>query len=99
MPAAWAVLLRSAGRAAGTPAARPRASDRADVLRLRALLALRGVELDALRLVQRPVAAAAEGGEVAEDVGAPAVLLDEAEALLGVEPLHSALGHLVLVPC
>src|SRR3954451_23272871 len=99
MPAAWAVLLRSAGRAAGSPAARPPTSDRADVLRLRALLALRDVELDALRLVQRAVAAAGDGREVAEHVGAAAVLLDEAEALLRVEPLHCALGHVVLVPC
>src|SRR4051794_36415997 len=69
-----------------------RRSDRADVLRLRALLALGDVELDALRLVERLVAAPRDRREVAEHVGAAAVLLDEAEALLRVEPLHCALG-------
>src|SRR3954468_20925694 len=70
-------------------------SDRADVLRLGALLALRDVELDLLALVERLVALGDDGGVVAEDVGAAAVLGDEPEALLRVEPLHSALSHAV----
>src|SRR5918997_537410 len=60
----------TAGEPWGSGAVSRRRSDRADVLRLRALLALGDVELDALRLVQRPVAAPADRGEVAEDVGA-----------------------------
>src|SRR3954463_9872069 len=73
----------------------PRGSDRADVLRLGALLALRDVELDLLALVEGLVALRDDGGVVAEDVGAAAVLGDEPEALLRVEPLHSALSHAV----
>src|SRR3712207_5331848 len=72
-------------------------SDGADVLRLRALLALRHVELDPLGLVERAVAGTRDRREVAEDVGTAAVLLDEAEALLRVEPLRSALSHVVLL--
>src|SRR3954464_4809337 len=74
---------------------RPLRSDRADVLRLGALLALRDVELDLLSLVEGLVAVGDDGGVVAEDVGAAAVLGDEPEALLRVEPLHSALSHAV----
>src|SRR3954463_1547881 len=78
---------------------KPLRSDRADVLRLGALLALRDVELDLLSLVEGLVAVGDDGGVVAEDVGAAAVLGDEPEALLRVEPLHSALSHAVLIPC
>jgi hypothetical protein len=53
-----------------------------------ALRALRHVELDALVLVERTVAVSRDRRVVHEDVGAAAVLSDEAEALLGVEPLH-----------
>src|SRR4051812_18301171 len=74
---------------------KPLRSDRADVLRLGALLALRDVELDLLPLVEGLVAVGDDGGVVAEDVGAAAVLGDEPEALLRVEPLHSALSHAV----
>src|SRR3954466_3822697 len=70
-------------------------SDRPDVGGLRALLALRHVELDALVLVERAVAVGLDRREVHEDVGAAAVLCDEAEALLSVEPLHRALRHAV----
>src|SRR4051812_218219 len=74
----------------------PAGSDRADVLRLRALLALRGVELDALVLVEALVAGSGDGGVVDEHVLAAVIGSDEAEALLAVEPLHSALCHVVL---
>src|SRR5262245_27997808 len=81
----------------------PQNSDGADVLRLGALLALRGVELDALVLIEALVAAIGDGGEVDEDVLAAVVGGDEAEALLAVEPLHGALGqcHVLLrvEPC
>src|SRR4051794_7895559 len=72
--------------------------ERADVLRLRALLALRDVELHALVLLQRLVALPLDRAEVAEDVGAAVVLRDEAEALLRVEPLHCSLCHVLIVP-
>ena len=70
-----------------------RCSDRADVLRLRALLALTDLELDALVLLERAVAAALDGLEVHENVRVTAVGGDEAEALLRVEPLDGALRH------
>src|SRR4051794_19555407 len=60
----------------------PAGSDRADVLRLRALLALRGVELDALVLVEALVAGSGDGGVVDEHVLAAVIGSDEAEALL-----------------
>src|SRR4051794_21517147 len=68
-------------------------SERANVLRLRALGALRDVELDLLVLVQGLVALALDGRVVHEDVVAAVLLRNEAEALLGVEPLDSALSH------
>src|SRR5690606_696041 len=68
-------------------------SERADVLRLRALRALGDVELDLLVLVQRLVAVGLDGRVVHEDVVAAVLLRDEAETLLGVEPLHGALSH------
>src|SRR5207248_10939542 len=70
-----------------------RGLERADVLRLRALLALGGVELDALVVFEALVAVAADRREVDEDVLAAVVRSDEAEALLAVEPLHCALCH------
>ena len=70
--------------------------ERLNVLGLRALLALRGVELDALVLVQALVTLAGDGGVVDEHVRAAAVGGDEAEALFAVEPLHGALCHLGL---
>src|SRR5262245_16419395 len=71
--------------------ARSQPSDRADVLGFLALTAGGDVELDALTLVERAVAVADDGGEVHEHVGR-ALALDEAVALLGVEPLHGACG-------
>src|SRR5262245_27254437 len=69
-----------------------------DVLGLRALLALGDVEGDLLALAQLTVTAlGADGGVVREDVGAAAVLLDEAEALFRVEPLNGARSHVDLL--
>src|SRR6476620_7835279 len=69
---------------------RGRISERADVLGLRALLALRDVELDLLALEQLAEALGVDVREVGEDVRAATLLLDEAEALFRVEPLHGA---------
>ena len=69
-------------------------SDGADLVGLRALGALGDLELDPLGLVERAVALDVDGGVVNEHVGAAAVLGDETEALLSVEPLHGALCHI-----
>src|SRR5881227_1375177 len=69
------------------------ASEWADVLRLRSLLALGGVELDLLVLVQRPVAGCRDRGEVDEHVRRPVIGGDETKALVGVEPLHCSCCH------
>src|SRR2546421_4746355 len=66
--------------------------DDAYLLRLRALLALRDFELDALPVLERLVAVHLDRGEVDEPV-LPPVDRDEAVALLAVEPLHGALCH------
>src|SRR5699024_6554757 len=68
-------------------------SDGPNLLGLRALLALGDVELDLLPLLELAVAGALNRGVVHEHVRAAAVLLDEAEPLLGVEPLHGACCH------
>src|SRR5690348_7400067 len=73
-------------------------SERTDVLRLRALGALGDVELDLLVLVQRLVAVGLDGRVVHEDVVAAVLLRNEAETLLGVEPLHGALSHVLVTP-
>src|SRR5690606_21129369 len=70
----------------------PLASDAADVLRLRAFGSLRDVELDALLLVEALVALALDCGVEDEHVVTHAAL-DEAEAPLGVEPLHGTFSH------
>src|SRR5437764_805822 len=70
-----------------------RDSERADVLRLRALLALGDVEFHLLVLVEATEAARRDRREVREDVGAAVVRADEAEALVGVEPLHGTCSH------
>src|SRR4029453_17468198 len=64
----------------------------AKVRRLGALRALRHVELDLLVLLQVLVALAGDRAEVHEHVGAVR-LGDEAEALLGAEPLHGSSCH------
>jgi hypothetical protein len=64
-------------------------SDQTDVLGFLALATRGDIELDLLSLIERPVAIALDAGEVDEDV----VTLfprNEAEALLGVEPLDGA---------
>src|SRR5689334_16544949 len=68
-------------------------SERANLLRLRALLALGDLELDPLVLLQSAVPARLDGREVDEHVSTPAVDGDEAEALVCVEPLHGSLRH------
>jgi hypothetical protein len=68
-------------------------SDRANVLRLGALLALSDLELDPLVLVKTPVTACRDRGEVRENVGAAIIGRDEAEAFFRVEPLNSAYSH------
>src|SRR5262245_39219964 len=69
-----------------------RDSDRADVLRLRALRTLNDVELDPLVLVQGAITIGDDGGEVDEDV-LSAVDGNEAKALVSVEPLDGSLRH------
>src|SRR5437764_5698856 len=66
--------------------------DDAYLLRLRALLALRDFELDALPVLERLVAVHLDRREVDEHV-LPPVDRDESVALLAVEPLHGALCH------
>src|SRR3954469_18691573 len=68
-------------------------SDALDLFGLGALRALSHIELDLLALLELAVAAALDGRVVNEDIGAAAVLLDEAEALFAVEPLHGACCH------
>src|SRR5262245_43182476 len=70
----------------------PDSGEDADLLRLRALLTLRDLELHALTVLQRFVAIHVDRGEVDEDV-LPSVDRDEAIALLAVEPLDGALCH------
>src|SRR5215475_15366651 len=69
--------------------------DHTNLFRLRALLALGDLELDARAVVERLVPIHVDGGEVDEDV-LPTVDRDEAVALLAVEPLDSALCHCAL---
>src|SRR5262249_16315207 len=77
----------------GQPRRVSRRSDRPDVVRLGALLALDDLELDPLVLLQRPVPGRLDRREVGEDVGPAAVRGDEPVALLRVEPLDRALRH------
>src|SRR3954451_8898421 len=72
-------------------------SERLDVRRLRALLALLDVERDALALVERAVPAALDRRVVDEDVRSTTVRGGEAEPLLRVEPLHCSFGHSLLL--
>src|SRR3954467_14262296 len=68
-------------------------SDHGDRRGLRALLALADLELDASVLLEALEAVTLDLAVVNEDVAATVVGGDEAEPLLGVEPLHSALSH------
>src|SRR5689334_18538826 len=72
-----------------------RGLQRTDVRRLEALRALLHLELDLLPLGEGAEAFALDGGVVAEDVLATAVLRDEPEALRVVEPLHGASSHVL----
>src|SRR4029453_7168348 len=74
------------------------AAERTNILRLRALLALGHVELDPLVVFEAAEPGRVDRRVVDEDVGTPVVWGDEAEPLLGVEPLHSALNHLLCLP-
>jgi hypothetical protein len=77
------------------PAGRHR-SDCVDLFGLQALGALAGGVLDLLVLFQGAVAAHVDGGVMNEDVGGAVVGGDETEALIGVEPLHGSLCHLLV---
>src|SRR6266508_5070308 len=72
---------------------RPGSADYPHIFRLQALLALRGVEFNLLTFLEAAVPAADDGGEMHEHIRAAALDLDEAVALLRVEPLHGALRH------
>jgi RimJ/RimL family protein N-acetyltransferase len=106
-PVSWTTTGKSCGsgeengtgplRRIGAGLLRLWGSDRADVLRLRALGALGEVELDLLVLVQGPEAVRRDRRVVHEHVGAAAVLGDEAEALFAVEPLHCSASHDLLL--
>src|SRR6478735_7061418 len=88
--------LGPAPRGMRAPAARcASASDGDDVLGRRTLLALRDVEGDLLALLQLAEALGGDVREVGEHVSAATVLLDEAETLFRVEPLHGASSHVV----
>src|SRR5689334_5515217 len=76
-----------------SPSRKSTGSDGLDPLGLRTLGALADLELDALALIEGLEPRALNLRVVHEDVGAIAVLLDEAEALLAVEPLHTAACH------
>jgi hypothetical protein len=69
--------------------------DGADRCGLWPLLALAYLELDALTLVELPVALHLDLGLVHEEVLATIVGLDESESLGGVEPLDRTYCHLV----
>jgi len=62
---------------------------------LRTFGSLLDLELDTLVFLERPKAAAADLGEVDEDILRPIVRSDKTEALVTVEPLHSSLRHLL----
>src|ERR1700677_2715399 len=68
-------------------------ADGAHVRGLKALRTLVGLEFDLLSFFEIAVARTADRAEVHEDVGAPTVLGDEAEALLTVKPLHGTSCH------
>src|SRR5215217_9220262 len=67
--------------------------DGANVRGLRALLALGHVVLDLLVLLQIAETLTGDRAEMHEHVGGAVVRSDEAEALLGAEPLHGSDCH------
>src|SRR5690348_4813552 len=89
-------MRKTATRIVRRPFRNPRlasSAGHADVARLGAFLALGHIELDLLVLLEIPVARTCNRAEMHEDVRAPVVLGDEAEALLTVEPLHGSCAH------
>ena len=68
-------------------------SEGAHAAGLLALGALADLELHALSLVEAAEASSVDLGVVHEEVFVAAVLRDEAEALVRVEPFHGALCH------
>src|SRR6202023_1900661 len=84
---------RQRGAAVGCPALARASLELADLGGLRALLALRLLELHALTFDELAVAGAIDRREVDEDVGRTVVRRDEPVPLRCVEPLHRALGH------
>src|SRR5215217_513313 len=74
-----------------------RGLDRANVLSLQALGAPGDIELHLLAFGQGAEAVRLDGRVVAEQVLAPAVLGDEAEALRIVEPLHGTGCHCLVL--
>src|SRR5699024_1052971 len=72
-------------------------SERADRLRLRALLSLADLELDLLVLLEGLESTALDGGVVDKDVSGAVLGRDEPVALLRVEPLDGALCHVCRV--
>src|SRR5690348_3560692 len=71
-------------------------SDCVDLVRLRTLGALVGGVFHLLVLFQGAVAAHVDRRVVHEDVGGAVVGGNETEALIGVEPFHSSLCHLLV---
>src|SRR5215218_8431229 len=67
--------------------------DDADVLGLQTLGSTGSLELDLLVLLERTVAVRRDRAEVREDVGRAVIGGDEAEALVGVEPLDGSGSH------
>src|SRR6266704_22124 len=63
------------------------ASDQRDAVGLQPLLAVHDINPDALAGIERREAAAAQGGDMDEDVLAAAIRGDEAVTLVGHEPL------------
>jgi len=95
--AAAAILRGSLGNIAHVGATLPSGSERPDVLGLWALVAGDDVEADALVLVERLVAVAAEIGVVDEDVLAATVRGDETKPLFAVEPLDGSFCHRLIL--
>src|SRR5947209_18822446 len=80
-----------------TPAAEA-LSDYADVAGLQSLLSLCDFDLLLLVLFEILDARSCDSAEVDEDIGPAAVLGDEPEALLSVEPLHCSCSHVCCLP-
>src|SRR5438552_4901691 len=98
MGASWRRVLRQrrphARRRGAVGTRSADGSDCADVRGLRALSALRDIELDPLVLVEAAEAVRGDSREVGEHVRATAVRCDEPVALVRVEPLHSTDSHI-----